>query len=194
MNDDDLLKIQDLENNDQLRKAIIKLKYELKKKENELMSASNLYKDLKLLNQKIKKESDDLNSKLNNVKEDMKLMEKKYQDEILSLKSHYEKQIEIYNNKILKFSENNQSEIHKYIKFEIEKKYKQQFLQEEQKIKELLNKLNICKEENEVLSIEYETYKSDVINEINIQKEFHQNEINSLIEKMNLEDNLELKQ
>ena len=125
MQENNFNNIQEFENNYELRKALNKLENELQKKDYELNLITNLYQDLKLLNEKARKECDDLNIKLNTVRVDMRNMEKNYQSEIETMKLNHSKETEIYNNKILKLSEYNPANLQKNIEYKIENKFKQ---------------------------------------------------------------------
>ena len=190
MNENNFNNIQDFENNYELRKALNKLENELQKKSYELSAITNLYQDLKSLNERINKECDDLNNKYNSVRNEMNIMEKKYQNEIDTIKSEHKKQIEIYDNKILKLSEYNPDNLRKNIEIEMENKFKQKLANKDREIDELSQELNKSRQSNEILATEYETYKSDITNEMNTLKQFHQNEVNNLLEKIRLSENL----
>ena len=175
--------LQDFENNYELRKALNKLENELQKKEYELNATTNLYQEIKNLNESLKKENNDLTNKINSVRNEMNIMEKKYQNDIDTIKTEYAKNIDIYEKKILKLSEYNPNNLRKNIEIEIQNKYKQQLLLKDKEIEELSQELNKLKQANELLETEYETYKSDIMDEINTQKQMHKNEINILLEK-----------
>ena len=182
--------LQEFENNFELRKALNKQENELQKKYYELNLYTNLYQELKELNEKSRKENDDLNLKLNTVRSDMRNMEKKYQSEISTLKSNFAKEREIYNNKILKLSEFNPVNLQKNIEYKIENKYKQQLLSKDKENEDLTNKLNQLETKYELLIAEYDEYKINVQNEFDVQKNFHQNEINNLIEKIRINEDM----
>ena len=180
---------QDFENNYELRKALNKLENELQKKEYENTSLKTLYQDMKNLNERTSKECNSLTNKLNTVRNEMNIMEKKYISEIENLKSNNSKKIEIYENKILKLSEYNPNNLRKNIEIEIENKYKQEMSLKDKEIDQITNELNELKQRNELLEIEYETYKNDIEGEITTLKKLHQNEINNLIEKIRISEN-----
>ena len=182
--------LQEFENNFELRKALNKQENELQKKYYELNLYTKLYQELKELNEKSRKENDDLNLKLNTVRSDMRNMEKKYQSEISTLKSNFAKEREIYNNKILKLSEFNPANLQKNIEYKIENKYKQQLLSKDKENEDLTNKLNQLETKYELLIAEYDEYKINVQNEFDVQKNFHQNEINNLIEKIRINEDM----
>ena len=196
MNENNYDNIQDFENNFELRKVLHKLESELSKKDYELTAITNLYQDLKSLNERIKKESNNLTERLGAEKNEKIIMEKKYQNEISTLKAKHARDVEIYEKKLLKLSEYNPNDLRKNIEIQMEAKFKQELLNKDKEINELTEELNQYKQRNELLLTEYETYKSDITNEINIQRQLHQSEVNSLLDKIkigenfkNLEDN-----
>ena len=190
MQENNFNNIQEFENNYELRKALNKLENELQKKDYELNLITNLYQDLKLLNEKARKECDDLNIKLNTVRVDMRNMEKNYQTEIETMKLNHLKETEIYNNKILKLSEYNPANLQKNIEYKIENKFKQNMLLKDKEIEDLTNKLSQSEQKYELLLAEYEEYKIQTQNEFDAQKHFHQSEINNLLEKIRLSEDM----
>ena len=190
MQENNFNNIQEFENNYELRKALNKLENELQKKDYELNLITNLYQDLKLLNEKARKECDDLNIKLNTVRVDMRNMEKNYQTEIETMKLNHSKETEIYNNKILKLSEYNPANLQKNIEYKIENKFKQNMSLKDKEIEDLTNKLSQSEQKYELLLAEYEEYKIQTQNEFDAQKHFHQSEINNLLEKIRLSEDM----
>ena len=190
MQENNFNNIQEFENNYELRKALNKLENELQKKDYELNLITNLYQDLKLLNEKARKECDDLNIKLNTVRVDMRNMEKNYQSEIETMKLNHSKETEIYNNKILKLSEYNPANLQKNIEYKIENKFKQNMSLKDKEIEDLTNKLNQLEQKYELLLAEYEEYKIQTQNQFDAQKHFHQSEINNLLEKIRLSEDM----
>ena len=190
MQENNFNNIQEFENNYELRKALNKLENELQKKDYELNLITNLYQDLKLLNEKARKECDDLNIKLNTVRVDMRNMEKNYQSEIETMKLNHSKETEIYNNKILKLSEYNPANLQKNIEYKIENKFKQNMSLKDKEIEDLTNKLSQSEQKYELLLSEYEEYKIQTQNQFDAQKHFHQNEINNLLEKIRLSEDM----
>ena len=190
MQENNFNNIQEFENSYELRKALTKLEIEYQKKDYELNLINDLCRDLRSLNEKERKEKDDLILKLNTVRVDMRNMEKNYQNEIESMKMNYSKEIEIYNNKILKLSEYNPSNLQKNIEYKIENKYKQNLSLKDKEIEDLSNKLSQLEKKYELLLSEYDEYKLQTQNEFDIQKAFNQNEINSLLEKMRLNEDI----
>ena len=190
MQENNFNNIQEFENNYELRKALNKLENELQKKDYEYNLISNLYKDMKSLNEKSRKECDALNIKLNTVRADMRNIEKNYQNEIDSLKLNFAKETEIYNNKILKLSEYNPTNLQKNIEYKIENKYKQNLSLKDKEIEDLTNKLSQLELKHELLISEYEEYKIQAQNELDTQKHFQQSEINNLLEKIRLSEDM----
>ena len=190
MQENNFNNIQEFENNYELRKALNKLENELQKKDYELNLITNLYQDLKLLNEKARKECDDLNIKLNTVRVDMRNMEKNYQSEIETMKLNHSKETEIYNNKILKLSEYNPANLQKNIEYKIENKFKQNMSLKDKEIEDLTNKLSQSEQKYELLLAEYEEYKIQTQNQFDAQKHFHQSEINNLLEKIRLSEDM----
>ena len=182
---------QEFENIYELRKALNKLENEIHKKSNELTAMTDLYKDLKQLNEKIKKENDDLNNKLITVRSDMNKMEEKYQNEIDTIKSDNYLKIEKYESEITKLSQNDPQSLRKRIERDIENKFKQQLITKDKEIEQLSKEVNQFKQEKEILMMEYETYKSDSKSDLDNIKKIFQTQINSLLEKIRMTDNLD---
>ena len=190
MQDNNFNNIQEFENNYELRKALNKLENELQNKDYELNLTKNLYQELRELKDKKEKECNDLGLKLNTVRSDMRNLEKKLQNEIDTMKMNFAKETEIYNNKILKLSEFNPSNLQKNIEYRIENKYKQELTLKDKEIEDLSNKLSQMEQQYELLIAEYEEYKINTQNEFDTQKHFHQTEVNSLLEKIRLNEDM----
>ena len=190
MKDNNFNNIQEFENNYELRKALNKLENELQSRVYELNLTKNLYQELQELNEKKEKECNDLNIKLNTVRSDMRNIEKKLQNEIDIMKLNFAKETEIYNNKILKLSEFNPSNLQKNIEYKIENKYKQELSLKDKEIEDLTNKLSQTEQQYELLISEFEEYKINIQNEFDTQKHFHQAEVNSLLEKIRLNEDM----
>ena len=190
MKDNNFNHIQEFENNYELRKALNKLENELQSRVYELNLTKNLYQELQELNEKKEKECNDLNIKLNTVRSDMRNIEKKLQNEIDTMKLNFAKETEIYNNKILKLSEFNPSNLQKNIEYKIENKYKQELSLKDKEIEDLTNKLSQTEQQYELLISEFEEYKINIQNEFDTQKHFHQAEVNSLLEKIRLNEDM----
>ena len=189
MNENSFNNIADFENEYELRKALNKLESELHKKDYELTAITNLYQDLKSLNERIKKESNNLTERLGTEKNEKIIMEKKYQNEISAMKAKHDRDVEIYEKKLLKLSEYNPNDLRKNIEIQMEAKFKQELLNKDKEINELTEELNQYKQRNELLLTEYETYKNDITNEINVQRQLHQSEVNSLLDKIKIGEN-----
>ena len=190
MQDNNFNNIQEFENNYELRKALNKLENELQSRVYELNLTKNLYQELQELNEKKEKECNDLNIKLNTVRSDMRNIEKKLQNEIDTMKLNFAKETEIYNNKILKLSEFNPSTLQKNIEYKVENKYKQELSLKDKEIENLSNKLTQVEQQYELLIAEYEEYKINTQNEFDTQKHFHQAEVNGLLEKIRLNEDI----
>ena len=190
MQDNNFNNIQEFENNYELRKALNKLENELQSRVYELNLTKNLYQELQELNEKKEKECNDLNIKLNTVRSDMRNIEKKLQNEIDTMKLNFAKETEIYNNKILKLSEFNPSTLQKNIEYKVENKYKQELSLKDKEIENLSNKLTQVEQQYELLIAEYEEYKINTQNEFDTQKHFHQAELNGLLEKIRLNEDM----
>ena len=190
MQDNNFNNIQEFENNYELRKALNKLENELQSKVYELNLTKNLYQELQELNDKKEKECNDLNIKLNTVRSDMRNIEKKLQNEIDTMKLNFAKETEIYNNKILKLSEFNPSNLQKNIEYKVENKYKQELSLKDKEIEDLSNKLSQTEQQYELLISEFEEYKINIQNEMDTQKHFHQAEVNGLLEKIRLNEDM----
>ena len=190
MKDNNFNNIQEFENNYELRKALNKLENELQSRVYELNLTKNLYQELQELNEKKEKECNDLNIKLNTVRSDMRNIEKKLQNEIDTMKLNFAKETEIYNNKILKLSEFNPNNLQKNIEYKIENKYKQELSLKDKEIEDLTNKLSQTEQQYELLISEFEEYKINIQNEFDTQKHFHQAEVNSLLEKIRLNEDM----
>lgn len=76
-----------LEDNIELRKAIAKLEDLLSKKHLEIENITKLYQDFKLINEKNRKEVQELSSKLSQAYSEKSNSEKKYEAEIQKLKN-----------------------------------------------------------------------------------------------------------
>ena len=86
------------------KKLTAKLEDALEQKDTELTSMSNLYNELKSLNERARRECDDLNAKLIKSYTERNLLEKKYEAALEQERANLSKQSEIYKDKILKLS------------------------------------------------------------------------------------------
>lgn len=82
-----------LEDNIEMRKAIAKLEDLLSKKQIEVQNVTKLYEDFKLINDKNRKECQDLSQKITQAYSEKSNLEKKYEAEIHKLKNVYNKQM-----------------------------------------------------------------------------------------------------
>ena len=76
-----------LEDNIEMRKAIAKLEDLLSKKQIEVQNVTRLYEDFKLINDKNRKECQELSHKISQAYSEKSNLEKKYEAEIHKLKS-----------------------------------------------------------------------------------------------------------
>ena len=76
-----------LEDNIEMRKAIAKLEDLLSKKQTEVQNVTKLYEDFKLINDKNRKECQELSHKITQCYSEKSNLEKKYEAEIHKLKS-----------------------------------------------------------------------------------------------------------
>jgi chromosome segregation ATPase len=142
------------------KRLVIKLEDELKKKssENAILSKQNL--DLKSLCQDLQIECDELNKKLISKNSEMKKLDKKYKDEMDKLSKNFEKQKEIYEEKILKLSSINPINKEIAIKREVEVRYEEKLKEKNEEIGILNNKIKNLSDENYDLRFEIERIKS----------------------------------
>jgi uncharacterized membrane protein len=77
----------DLDDNIQMRKAIAKMEDLMARKQIEIDNLTKLYQDIKLINEKNRKECQEINQKLTLAYSDKSNTEKKYEAEIQKLKS-----------------------------------------------------------------------------------------------------------
>ena len=122
-------------------------------------------------------EIDDINKKYNDIKE----VTKGKEEEIAKITDENKKLNNLVNenNKAL---EKSQKEIDE-LKLDNESKDKE--------IEQLNKELNQIKQEKELLILEYETYKSDSKSDLDNIKNLFQTQINSLLEKIRMTDNLD---
>ena len=142
------------------KRLVIKLEDELKKKssENAILSKQNL--DLKSLCQDLQMECDELNKKLISKNSEMKKLDKKYKDEMEKVSKSFEKQKEIYEEKIFKLSSINPINKEISIKREVEVRYEEKLKEKNEEIGILKNKIKNLNDENYDLRCEIERIKS----------------------------------
>lgn len=168
----------------QYKKLSSKLEIMLEEKQNEIKMLHKINQDLKEANEAIQKDCDDLNTKLLISYNDIKALEEKHDEEIETLKNDAKKKREVYEEQILKLSSNNPEETKRRITNQIEAKYKITLDHKDMEIEELRKEINQCKKELELLQSEYQTYKSNVTMELNLQKDAHQNELAQMLNKI----------
>ena len=152
------------------KRLVIKLEDELKKKslENAIVSKQNT--ELKSLCQDLQIECDELNKKLISKNSEMKKLDKKYKDELENVSQNFEKQKEIYEEKILKLSAINPVNKEISIKREVEVRFEEKLKEKNEEIEILNNKIKNLNDENYDLRYEIERIKS-LQNKFNILKE-----------------------
>ena len=131
------------------KRLVIKLEDELNKKTSEISILNKQNTDLKSLFESIQVECDDLNKKLITKNSEMKKINKKYEEELKNQRKNFEKQKEIYEDKILKLSSinpmNKEISLEREIKIRFEEKLKEKNIENEilkNKIKILENEKN----------------------------------------------------
>ena len=180
--------IQRFENEFEYMKAIKLLENKLVLSEQNANSTTKLYNDLKAINEKTRKECENLNNKLVGLHNEISVLDKKHEDEIEILKKDFERKKEVYEKKILKLSEFNPENLRYKVENEVSEKFKESLLIKESQIKQLVLENKELKFNLELLKSEYETYKIDIGKEIICEKELHQNEINNLMAQFQLKN------
>ena len=104
---------------------VIKLEDELNKKSSEINILLKHNSELKSLSQVLQNECDELNNKLISKNSEIKKVEKKYKEELDNITHNFDKQKEIYENKLLKLSSINPMNKEISIKREVEIVYEE---------------------------------------------------------------------
>ena len=171
------------------KKSISKLENTIQQKEIELTSSKKLCEDLKKMNEILRKQNNEENSKIIELRNELENKEKYYYNEISRIKLENERKEQIYKDQISKLSSYNPEGQKNKIQNEIEMKYKQILNQKDNELDEQLNNINDIKKKYELLTTEYENFKNEAFRELNTQKEVHKNEINGLKIQMQNEKN-----
>ena len=171
------------------KKSISKLENTLQQKEIELTSSKKLCEDLKKLNETLRKQNNEENSKIIELRNELENKEKYYDNELSRIKLENERKEQIYKDQISKLSSYNPEGQKNKIQKEIEMKYKQILNQKDNELEEQLNNINDMKKKYELLNTEYENFKNEAVRESNTQKEVHKNEINGLLNKIQIQKN-----
>ena len=142
------------------KRLVNKLEDELNKKSSEISLLSKNNIDLKSLCQELQNECDEINKKLKLKNTEMKKLEKKYKEEKEILNQNFEKQKEIYEEKIFKLSSINPINKEISIKREVEVRYEEKLKEKNEEIGILNNKIKNLSDENYDLRFEIERIKS----------------------------------
>ena len=170
------------------KKLNAKLEDALEQKDTELTSMTNLYKELKSLNERSRRECDDLNAKLIKSYTERNLLEKKYEAALEQERANLSKQSEIYKDKILKLSSYDPQNMKTKIENEIDLKYRHILNQKQLELDNLTQTVSDIKRNYDLLQTEYETFKSDALKEQSAQRALHQNEISDLLHKIEIQN------
>ena len=170
------------------KKLNAKLEDALEQKDAELTSMSNLYNELKSLNERARRECDDLNAKLIKSYTERNLLEKKYEAALEQERANLSKQSEIYKDKILKLSSYDPQNMKTKIENEIDLKYRHILNQKQLELDSLTQTVSDIKRNYDLLQTEYETFKSDALKEQSAQRALHQNEISDLLHKIEIQN------
>jgi chromosome segregation ATPase len=170
------------------KKLNAKLEDALEQKDTELTSMTNLYKELKSLNERSRRECDDLNAKLIKSYTERNLLEKKYEAALEQERANLSKQSEIYKDKILKLSSYDPQNMKTKIENEIDLKYRHILNQKQLELDSLTQTVSDIKRNYDLLQTEYETFKSDALKEQSAQRALHQNEISDLLHKIEIQN------
>ena len=170
------------------KKSISKLENTIQQKEIELTSSKKLCEDLKKMNEILRKQNNEENSKIIELRNELENKEKYYYNEISRIKLENERKEQIYKDQISKLSSYNPEGQKNKIQNEIEMKYKQILNQKDNELDEQLNNINDIKKKYELLTTEYENFKkNEAFRELNTQK-VHKNEINGLLNKIQMQN------
>ena len=177
---------KDLMNEKNFINQLNDLKAILQKKEYELNTINSLYQELKKLNEKLRRECEDLNKKNILLINDKTSIMKKYEEENKNLESEYKAKIVELELQIKNFSSN----VNEISKIRNENDYKNEY---EEKIfskdKDILEKNQIIEElKNEILLSEEKTRneKELILRDINTMKNLHKTETDDLLQRIQL--------
>ena len=136
------------------KRLVNKLEDELNKKSSEISLLSKNNIDLKSLCQELQNECDEINKKLKLKNTEMKKLEKKYKEEKEILNQNFEKQKEIYEEKILKLSFINPINKEISLEREIQIRYEEKYNEKNREIEILKNKIRNLEYDNNELRLE----------------------------------------
>ena len=166
------------------KRLVMKLEEEINKKNLENSTLLKHNSDLKSLCQELQNECDELNKKLISKNSDINKLNKKYKEEIEILSLNFEKQKEVYEEKILKLSSINPMNREISFKREVEIKYEQKLKEKDSEIEILKKQIQNLKDENHELGMDIERIKN-VQNKLKNLRE--ENDLNE--DLVRLEDN-----
>ena len=168
----------------QYKRLVFKLEEEIKKKDSENLLLIKLNNDLKSLCDNIQNESTELNSKLLFQYSEIKRINKSHQEEIKNINFNFEKQKQIYEDKIKQLCANNTLNQKIKMEKEIEMRYEEKIKSKDTQI-EILNKTkNRLEKDKKELQSEIEELKLKRGVGIKIEK----NENNNLMDNINLNE------
>ena len=171
---------------DQYLKALKNLEIELQKKEYEISTINNSYQELKKLFINISKEKEDMNEKIIALITEKKELEKKYELEIDTLNSNFKKKGEDYQQKISNFSSFNTNSFKNKIESDLINKYEEKLLSKDQEILELNKILDKLRQDNELISDQFQFEKEGLLKDINTLKNLHKTETLDLLQRIQI--------
>lgn len=174
------------------KKVINKLENDLLSKEYELSSITNLYQELKKLNERLKQECESLANKINIQLSNQENLDKKHEDDLTTMKTKYEKIINDYESKILNYSSFNIDSIKNKIESDLQNSFNEKLLNKENEIAELENKISELEKNLILLNERYQYEKEEMQNEKITLKNLHQDQIKDLEERIKLLKNKNL--
>ena len=171
---------------DQYLKALKNLELELQKKEYEISTINNSYQELKKLIIKLSKESENLNEKNIALIKEKRELEQKYELEIDTLNTNFKKKEEDYQNKISNFSSFNTNSFKNKIESDLVNKYEEKLLSKDQEILELNQKLDELRQNNELITDQFQFEKEGLLKDINTLKNLHKTERLDLLQRIQI--------
>ena len=171
---------------DQYLKALKNLELELQKKEYEISRINNSYQELKKLIIKLSKESENLNEKNIALIKEKRELEQKYELEIDTLNTNFKKKEEDYQNKISNFSSFNTNSFKNKIESDLVNKYEEKLLSKDQEILELNKILDKLRQDNELISDQFQFEKEGLLKDINTLKNLHKTERLDLLQRIQI--------
>ena len=171
---------------DQYLKALKNLELELQKKEYEISRINNSYQELKKLIIKLSKESENLNEKNIALIKEKRELEQKYELEIDTLNTNFKKKEEDYQNKISNFSSFNTNSFKNKIESDLVNKYEEKLLSKDQEILELNKILDKLRQDNELITDQFQFEKEGLLKDINTLKNLHKTERLDLLQRIQI--------